>query len=883
MSLRRQLARGLRALFQRRTADADLEDEVRDYFDRIVAEKVGAGHSPDDARRAAMREIGNLTVARETVRGYGWENSVETFVGDLHFAVRHLRHNAGFAATSVITLALGIGAATAIFSAVNPILFEPLPYPDARRVTAISDLYNNGNHLEVTFGTYREVAARSKSFDALAVYRAWLPTLTGTAEPERLEGQRVSFGYFRSLGVPPALGRDFTADDDRVRGPRNVIVSDGLWRRRLGGDPSIVGRTISLDDNAYTVVGVLPASFENIPAPSTEIWAPLQYDASLPPDGREWGHHLLMIGRLKAGVPADRARRELETIARTPVKEFARPQWARLERGFSVNSLQAEVSRGIRPALLAIIGAVVLVLMIACVNVTNLLLGRGAQRRGELAMRVALGAGRTRLVRQLLTESVLLSFVGGILGVVVAGVGVRALASLAPPGLPRVDAIHLDGATLAFALVMTTIVGIAVGLIPALHASRSDLNVSLQHVSRRTVGTSRLTRGALVVAEVALALVLLVGAGLLFRSLNQMLAVKPGFDPARLLTMQVQVATGEYRDDAATFRFFQQALDAVRQVPGVESAALTSQLPLSGNPMIYGVSFEGPAQTAAAPAQGAYRNLVTPGYFEAMHIPLRQGRVLDAQDIAGAPPVVVLNESFARRVFPGQNPIGKRLHVGDSDRPLFTVVGVVGDVKHTSLAADAEDAAYLTPEQWFVAEPAHWVIVRARGEPAALTAAVKRAVWSVGRKQPIVRVSTMPALVERTAAERRFVLLVLEAFAIAALVLAAVGIYGVIAGSVTERTREIGVRSALGASPRDIVGLVLAQGMRLTALGVLFGFGGAVLASRLIVTLLFGVSRLDPVTYVGVVVLLASTSILASWLPAWRAARVEPSITLRAD
>jgi putative ABC transport system permease protein len=883
MSFGRQLARGLRALFHRRMADADLADEVRDYFERVVAERVSGGQSPDEARRGAMNEIGNLTVTRERVRAYGWENAVETFWGDLHYAARRLRHNPGFAATSVITLALGIGAATAIFSAVNPILFEPLPYPDARRVTAISDLYNDGSHLEVTFGTYREVAVRSASFDASAVYRAWLPTFTGASEPERLEGQRVSAGYFRSLGVPPALGRDFTEDDDRWRGPPNVIVSDGFWRRRLGGDTSIVGRMISLDDNAYTVVGVMPAAFENVPAPSAEIWAPLQYDASLPADGREWGHHLRMIGRLKPNVPAERARRELALIARTPVKEFARPQWARVERGFSVNTLQAEVSRGVRPALLAIIGAVLLVLMIACVNVTNLLLARGAQRRGELAMRVALGAGRSRLVRQLLTESVMLAMVGGMFGVAVAGMGVRALAALAPPGLPRVEAIHLDAATLAFALVVTTVVGIGVGLIPAIDASRSDLNVTIQLITRRTVGTRRLTRGALVVAEVALALVLLVAAGLVLRSVNQMLAVKPGFDPTRLLTMQVQVATGEYRDNTATFRFFEQALDAVQQVPGVESAALTSQLPLSGNPMIYGVSFESTPQTASVPMQGAFRNLVTPGYFGTMRIPLRQGRVLDARDVAGAPPAVVLNESFARRVFPGENPIGKRLHVGDTDRPPFTVVGVVGDVKQTSLAADAEDAVYLTPGQWFFAEPAHWVVVRARGEPAALTAAVKRAVWSVGRKQPIVRVSTMPALVERTAAERRFVLLVLESFALAALALAAVGIYGVIAGSVTERTREIGVRSALGASPRDILGLVLRQGMRLTVLGVVIGVGGAVLASRLIVTMLFGVSRLDPATYVGVVVLLSATSILACWLPAWRAARVEPSITLRAE
>ena len=884
MSLPRQLARGLRALFHRRAVDNDLSDEVRDYFDRTVAAHIAAGRTPDEAHRLAVHDIGNVTVTRETVRAYGWENAIETLVADLHYAARRLRRNPGFAATSIVTLALGIGAATAIFSAVNPILFEPLPYPDARRVTAISDLYNDGAHLDVTFGTYREVAVRSRSFDALAAYKAWLPTLTGESEPERLDGQRVSAGYFRSLGVPVALGRDFSADEDRVNGPRVVILSDVLWRRRLRGDPAIVGRTISLDGTDYLVTGIMPASFENAPAPSAEIWAPLQYDASLPPEGREWGHHLQMIARLEPGVSADRAQTELNAIAQAPVKEFARPQWALLERGLHLTTLQAEVTRGVRPALLAIVGAVVLVLAIACVNVTNLALGRGAQRRGEMAMRTALGARRSRLVRQLLTESVVLAALGGVLGVLVAHFGVRALVTLAPPGLPRVDAIRIDGAALAFALIVTSIVGVVVGLIPAMQASRSDLNVGLQHGSRRTIGTSRLTRGTLVVAEVALALVLLVGAGLVLRSLDRLLAVAPGFDASRVLTMQVQVATGEYRDQGAAFRFFQQALEAVRQVPGVNQAALTSQLPLSGSPMIYGVHFEtAPGISPTATPQGAFRNLVTPGYFETMRIPLRQGRLLDARDVAGAPPVVVINETFAKRTFAGQNPVGKRLHVGDPDRPFFTVVGVVGDVKHTSLAAQVEDAVYLTPEQWFFAEPAHWVVVRAHGEPAALTSAVKRAIWSVDRNQPIVRAGTMSALVARSAAERRFVLLVLEAFALAALVLAAVGIYGVIAGSVTERTREIGVRSALGASPRDILALVLRQGMVLTALGVVLGLGGAVVASRLLVTMLFGVSRVDPATYLGVVVLLATASVAACWLPAWRAARVEPSITLRAE
>jgi putative ABC transport system permease protein len=662
-----------------------------------------------------------------------------------------------------------------------------------------------------------------------------------------------------------------------------VILSDGLWRRRFAGDRGIVGRQVTLNGNPYTVIGVMPSAFENVLAPTAELWAPLQYDASLPPQGREWGHHLRMVGRLRPDVRTEHARREADVIAHTPLAEFPRVPWASLQQGFIVNPLQDDVTRGVKPALLAILGAVLLVLMIACVNVTNLLLARGAQRRGEFAMRVALGAGRARLIRQLLTESLLLAFVGGALGMVVAGIGARALVALSPLGLPRVGAIRLDVAVFAFAMGVTTLIGLVVGLMPALHASRSDPQSGLQRSSRRTAGGHRLTRGMLVVAEVALALVLLVSAGLLLRSIERLLAVSPGFDASRLLTMQVQTSGHRFDDDSATHRFFAQALNAVRQVPGVAAAAFTSQLPLSGDFEKYGVQFESIPAGNSEEDQSAFRYAVSPGYFETIRIPLRRGRLLDAHDVASAPRAVLINESFARRKFRGRDPIGQRVHVGSTNQPWYSIVGVVGDVKQTSLAMDQADAAYVTSAQWPFADRARWLVVRSRGDAASLAPAIRNAIWSVDKDQPIVRVATVADLLAASAAERRFALVVFEAFALVALVLAATGIYGVLSGSVTERIREIGVRTALGASRGNILSLVVRQGMALTGLGVLIGLAGAAAASHAIVTLLFGVSRLDPITYLGVIVLLLGVSGIACWVPAWRAARVDPSITLRAQ
>jgi len=588
------------------------------------------------------------------------------------------------------------------------------------------------------------------------------------------------------------------------------------------------------------------------------------------------------VGRVRRGISNEQAGRELESIAHNPVREYPRPPWASLEQGLIVNSLQRDLTADVRPALLAALAAVTLVLLIACVNVTNLLLARGAQRRGEFAVRTALGAGRMRMMRQLLTESLLLAAFGGALGMAIAEFGIRALLALSPPGLPQAGALRLDGSVFAFAFSITTLVGLTIGLIPALHASRTDPYSGLLQSSRRTTGGQRRTRSALVVAEVALALVLLVSAGLLLRSLERLFAVDAGFDASHLLTMQVQESGHRFDDDSARYRFFSQALEAVLQVPGVRAAAFTSQLPLSGDLDVYGIEFENDSNPNDMSA--GFRYAVTPGYCETMGIPLRRGRLLDEHDTTAMPVAVLISESLAKRKFPGRDPIGQRVRmgpdIGRADRPWYTIVGVVGDVRQMSLAVSDSDAVYTTSTHWAWVDNVQSLVVRARGD-SELAPAIRAAIWSVDKDQPIVRVATMDDLLAASAAERRFVLIVFEAFALAALVLAAAGIYGVLSGNVAERTREIGVRAALGASRGSILALVVRQGMMLTGLGVAIGLAGAAAASQFIASMLFGVSRLDSVTYLGVIALLAGVSVIACGVPARRASRVDPMIALR--
>jgi putative ABC transport system permease protein len=800
---------------------------------------------------------------------------MQTFLQDSRYAARMLRKRPGFVLIAVLTLGFGIGASTAIFSAVNPILFEPLPYPHANRLAVILEVGNDGSRNPGTFGMYRGIVDRNRSFEAVAVFKPWQPTLTGPDQPERLDGQHVSASYFNVLGVLPASGRGFQTTDDQRNGPSVTIISDGLWRRRFGGDPSIIGRQVTLDDNLYTIIGVMPSGFENVLAPSANVWAPLQYDMSL---GSAWGHHLRTVGRLRPGVTVEQATQEIDAIGHAVLKE-QRPETYRPNVRFIASSLQSEVTLSVKGALLAVLGAVLLVLLIACVNVTNLLLARTAQRRGEFAVRAALGAGRARIIRQLLTESLLLAVLGGGLGMVVAAFGLDALVLLSPAGLPRVSAIRLDGVVFGFGLVVTTLTGMVVGLLPALHLSRGSLQLGLQHSSPRTAGGHLWARRVLVVAEVALALVLLVSAGLLWRSLERLFAIHPGFETSHLLTMQIQTSTQRFNKEAND-RFFAQALEALRQQPGITGAAFTSQLPLSGDDDEYGARFEGDDSKAGYPV---FRYAVSPGYLEMLGIPLRRGRLLNTHDVAGAQRALLISESLAQRKFSNQDPIGQRVHIGPVNQPWFTIVGVVGNVKQASLAVSQSDAVYTTPAQWYFTDNAMSLVVRVRGNAAALAPAIRNAIWAVEKDPAIARVATMDSLLARSAADRRFALILFEIFGLVALALAATGIYGVLSGSVSERTSELGVRLALGASHRGILAMVLRQGLALTLLGVALGLAAALVLTRLLRGLLFGVTATDPLTFAGVASLLLLVALLACWIPARRATMVDPMTALRCE
>jgi putative ABC transport system permease protein len=877
----------------RHRGDERLREELNEHLAMQTEDNIRSGMSAAEARRHARLELGGFESIREDYHAEEGLPFLENLVYDARFTLRLLSKSPGFTMVAVLTLALAIGACTAIFSAVNPILFEPLPYPHANRILTIWSTFK-GERSRLAFGNWRELVERNHSFEALAVYEPWQPVLVGGTQPERLNGQKVSARFLRVLGVEPWMGRDFLPAEDRYHGPTVAILSYRLWQQKFGGQRGIIGAAVTLDGDRYTVIGVMPAGFENVLSSQADIWTLLDYNVQMLTanfDSGEWGNHLYMVGRVLPGVSREAAARDLKTIATNRIAQFPRPPHAALRHGLIVDSLQDDITREVRPALLAVMGAVFLVLLMAGVNVTNLQLARGAQRQGEFAMRVTLGAGRMRLIRQLVTESLLLAGLGGAVGVIIAAAGMRLLVAMSPPGLPRIDAIRFSGEAFCFALALTTLVGVTAGLFPALSASREELRASAKQNSARSTRSDSWTRRTLVVTEMALALVLLAGAGLLLRSMERLLAVDPGFNSSDLLTIQIKTSGHEFDDTSsaptagsdARGRFFEQALDAVRRVPGVMAAGLTTNLPLTDDAVIYGIY--GARFESDPPNVGTdvFRYVVSPGYCEAMQIPLRRGRFLSESDGSDAPPIVLISESLAKSEFPEQDPIGKRVHVGPTDRPWYTVVGVVGDVKQNSLVTDEPNAVYLTEAQSWFSDDTMSVVVRERGDAAALTPAVENAIWSVDKNQALVRVATADQLMAAGQATRRFVLMLFEAFALVALALAATGIYGVLSGSVAERTREIGVRSALGASRGDILGLVLGKGMKLAAIGAAIGLCAAVVSSSALVSLLFGVSRLDPLTYLSVTALLLAVAAAACAVPAARAVAVDPVEALRSE
>lgn len=874
----RTLRAGLRRVFRKDAVERDLDDEVRSYLASATDEYIRAGLPPDQAARRARVELGGIESVKEHARGFGWEVLVETTLRDLRFGARSLARTPGFTVVTLVTLALGIGATTAIFSAVKPILFDPLPYPNGDAIVSISYAADDGSRIPQAFGTFAELRARSRSLSAAAAVKSWLPTLEGAGDTERLTGQRVSAGYLDVLGVSPMIGRNFDPAEDVPAGANEALLSSALWRRRFGSDRTIVGQKILLNGQPFTVIGVMAPEFENVLAPESEIWTLLQYDPALPLNGREWGHHLRVAARLSAQASVARARDELDTIAHNPVAQFSRPAWASMSKGMIVTSLADDMTGAVRPALTAVLAAVLLMLAIAAVNVANLVSGRTFVRAGEFAMRTALGAGRGRLIRQLLTECGLLAISGAALGLGVAFFGLRELVALSPPEMPRLAAVRLDGASLLFAAAVAAVIALLIGIIPVVQLSRGHLLGAVRESGARVFGARHASRHVLVIAEVALALVLLVNAGLLWRSLSALFAVRTGFNASRLLTMQVYPPSRTI-DKTSSDQFFRASLDAVRSLSGVTAAAFTSQLPLSGDDAAYGVRFEGEDANSGG---SAFRYAVSAGYFTTLGIPIRRGRALDHRDAAGAPPAAIISESLARRQFGDADPVGRKVHIGPAETPWFAIVGVAGDVRQMSLADDQPDAVYLTTEQsWFV-EGLQSLVVRSDTRDAStLAAGVKRAIHAIDPGRPVVRVRTMEDLIASTASERRFIVILLEAFALVALVLASVGLHGVLSSQVTERIREIGVRSALGASRTRIVLEVLGRGMTLTAIGLAIGLVVTLLGSSALVTLLFGVTRFDVVTYAGVVAMLATVSVIACAIPAWRAARVDPVRVLR--
>ena len=831
---------------------------------------------------------GRLWLLRETIaavfRLYQPRTTGESltmrFLHDLRIAARLLRRSPAFAAVSILTLGLAIGATTAIFSVIQPVLLRPLPYPDPERLAFVWERNRDDTRDNVGFATIRDFATSARSIERWAAIGSWLPTLSGNGgEPERVAGDRVSWSYFRTLGVRPALGRDFLAEEDVPDRNQVVMLSYGLWQRRFGGDSSIVGKPISIDGNPMLVAGVMPASFDNVISPDAQIWRVLGY-ANQPWACRTC-HHLRMIMRIRPDVNLATARAELDAIHARLAKEYP-SEYA--SAGTVVAPLQLDATREFRPALTALAAAVLLVLLIAVSNVVNLQLARAIRREEEFAIRTALGAGRGRLIAQLLAEGLLLSALGGLAGLAVARLTLPLLVAHLPPSLPRAGAIQLDVGALALVTVVILLLSIVMGLVPARRRG-GDLGITLRSGRRLSGGGHRATRAGLVVGEIALAVMLLAGAGLIARSLIRLLSVNVGFDPTHLLSMEINAVGPRYTSDALIYENHRRVLEEVGRLPGVEAVAISNQIPLGGNVDMYGV-FDAdvpPPKPELIPNGDRY--VVTPQYLRLMRIPILKGRAFTEADAADtANKVALVSAALAQKLWPGQNAIGKRIKVGGSRDPARTIIGITGNVKHGGLDAPEATRQWYIPEgQFRGADDLAVVIMRTTVDPAALATTVRKVISAIDPSQPVVNVATMDQLVARSTAQRRLALVLFAAFAVAALLLAVTGIYGVLAGSVAERTREIGVRSALGATPRQIVGLVLGQGGRLAVIGVVLGLAGAIGLTRYLRALLFGIEPTDPTTLAGVVVLIVSVTVAGCLIPAMRAARVDPSTTLRSE
>jgi predicted permease len=890
MKWRKNIQTFFRALFQKKKLDAEMDEEMRAHVEMKTLANIAAGMAAQEAHHAALRQFGRAESIKETCREQRGVSWLENIVHDLRYGARQLRKNPGFTAVAVLTLALGIGANTAIFSVVHAVLLKPLAYQEPERLVTI--LLEGRN--PVSPADFLDWRAQSRSFTGMAAAEFWGGTLTGGDRPESVRALRVGEGMFQLLGVPPLIGRTFQSDDFQAGRDHVVVLSHRLWQRRFGGNPSIVGQLLVLSGESYLVVGVMPPQFQFAPfwATKSEFWAPLDLTARAT---QRDSHSLRVFARLKPGVPRAQAQAEMNAIWRRLAQAYPDSDSG---RSVQVDTLMEKVVGDVRPALLMLVGAVVFVLLIACANVANLLLVRGASRQKELAIRAALGAGRWRTIRQLLTESVLLSVLGGGLGLLlgVGGVGVlkRMLTVQAASfRMPRAADITMDATALLFTLGVALLTGLVFGLAPALQAAAPDLHGGLKRSGRGATegrGGHRL-RSALVITEIALALVTLAGAGLMLRSFARLEAVDSGFVSDKVLSFVVSLHGEADLVAAKREAFYRQLLEKISALPGVTSAGAINHLPLAGDLWDRWLHVEGRPSDKPSDGFGAIYRVCRPGYFQTMGIPLIRGRDFTDQDKLNAPGVVVINEQLARDQWPGEDPVGRRITFEDTgtNAMWFTIVGVVKNVKQGNWSEDVHNEIYLPFQHSpFLSDPAGQfssmtLVVRTSTNPLGVLNAARNAVWSLNGNVPVSSVTTLEQVVSDAVWQPRFNLMLITLFAVLALTLACVGIYGVMAYTVTQRTQEIGIRMALGAGNGDVLKLVLGHGIKLALLGAALGLTGAFGLTRLMTSLLYQVKPGDPVTFVCVPALLLLVTLFACWLPARRAAKTDPLVALRRE